>query len=151
MVLKTNRNSHALYNLEYHLILVTKYRKPCITELVFATLLAQIHKVAELYGIEIEEAAYEADHIHLLMSAPPQINLAQVINAIKSTSSRMARKEHAGYLAKYYWKPYFWSRSYLILSSGGAPVDVIRQYIREQGTEEHAAKAALRKKAAYST
>ena len=147
MDLKTNRNSHALYNLEYHLVLVTKYRKPCITGDVFRTLDGQVRRVAAMYGMEVEESAYESDHVHVLLSAPPQVNLAQVVNAIKSTSSRIVRKEHAAHLARYYWKPYFWSRSYLILSSGGAPVDVIRRYIREQGTEKHAAKKAGREQA----
>lgn len=75
----------------------------------------------------------EADHIHLLVSAPPQICLANVINSLKSSTSRLVRKKYAEHLAKFYWKPYFWNRSYLILSSGGAPIEVIRKYIQDQG------------------
>lgn len=135
MELKSNRNCHAIYNLEYHLILVTKYRKQCITPEVFETIKTQIMKVGDLKGVKIEEINYEADHIHILLSAPPQICLSAFINSIKSTTSRMVRKNHADHLSKYYWKPYFWSRSYLILSSGGAPIEVIKRYIQNQGQD----------------
>ena len=132
MNLKTSRNCHALYNLEYHLVLVTKYRAPCITEEVFATLKRQAERVAKMNGAEIEEIAHGPDHVHILLSAPPQACLSGLVNSIKTTTARLARKNHAEHLKKYFWKPYFWSRSYLILSSGGAPIEVIREYIRNQ-------------------
>ena len=145
MKLKSSRNFHAIYNLEYHLILVTKYRKKCITEDVFTTLKSQIEKVAAINQVEIEEIAYEEDHIHILMSVPPHVALSVFINSIKSTSSRRVRQEHGDYLSNFYWKPVFWSRSYLILSSGGAPIEVIQKYIQEQGTPEHKAKTQNKK------
>ena len=106
----------------------------------FRLLKAQAEKVFGLYNIDVEEINYEADHVHLLLQAPPTVCISSVINSYKSTSSRLVRKEFADHLAKFYWKPYFWSRSYMILSSGGAPIEVIRKYIQEQGTPEHAAK-----------
>lgn len=147
MELKTSKNCHALYNLQYHIVLVTKYRKPCITEEVFETIKDQFVKMADLNQCTIEEIAFEADHVHVLLSAPPQACLSKLINSMKTTSSRIVRKIHSAHLEQYYWKPYFWSRSYLILSSGGAPIEVIRAYIREQGTPEHAEK----KRASNST
>ena len=147
MELKTQRNCHALYNLQYHLILVTKYRKQCIDENVFTTIKSQAYRIAELNCAAIEEIAWEPDHVHILLSAPPQACLSVIVNSIKSTTSRMVRKYHSEHLSKYYWKPCFWNRSYLILSSGGAPIEIIRKYIREQGTLAHRAK----KNAANST
>lgn len=137
MRLRTNRNCHALYNLEYHLILVTKYRKQCISAEVFSTLKAQFERIAGINGAEIENINYEADHVHIRMSVPPQVALSKMINGMKTTSARLVRKHHAEYLKQFFWKPYFWSRSYLILSSGGAPIEVIKKYIEEQGTLEH--------------
>lgn len=134
MELKYNRNCHSKYRLEYHLILVTKYRKRCITPEMLQYLRGECQRLLELNGIELLEMNGEADHIHLLFSAPPQICLANVINSLKSATSRLVRKQYAEHLAQFYWKPYFWSRSYLILSSGGAPIEVIRKYIQEQGT-----------------
>ena len=136
MELKTSKNCHALYNLQYHLILVTKYRKPCITEEVFQCLKGQFIKIAGLNQATVEEISYEKDHVHILLSAPPQTCLSTMINAMKSTTSRLARKSFPEHLSKFYWKPYFWSRSYLILSSGGAPIEVIKKYIQEQEKNE---------------
>ena len=151
MDIRSDRNCHARYNLKYHLILVTKYRKPCITEDVFASILEQAERTMAMRGAEIIESAHEDDHIHMLISVPPQVKLSSLINSVKSTTARRVRKLHADHLRQYYWKPYFWSRSYMILSSGGAPIETIRAYIREQGTPEHAAKAAKRKIAARTT
>ena len=133
MELKCNRNCHSKYRLEYHLILVPKYRKPCITPEMLQYLRRECQRLLELNGLELLEMNGEADHIHLLFSAPPQVCLANVINSLKSSTSRLVRKTYAEHLAQFYWKPYFWSRSYLILSSGGAPIEVIRKYIQEQG------------------
>lgn len=132
MKLKTRRNCHALYNLEYHLIIVTKYRKPCITPNVFNTIKKQTERIAEMNDVIVKETAYEPDHVHMLLSVPPQICLSGLINSIKTTSARRVKKEHPKHLSRYYWKPCFWSRSYMILSTGGAPVKIIQEYIRNQ-------------------
>ncbi len=136
MELKHQRNCHALYNLEYHIVFITEYKKRCITEDVFQTIKSQIERVAELNHSTIEEINYESDHVHILLSAPPSINLSVVVNSMKSTSARIVRKMHEEHLKQYYEKPYFWSRSYLILSSGGTPIEVIKEYIRNQNGED---------------
>lgn len=85
------------------------------------------------WNCEIIEMNGEEDHIHILFDAPPQINLANTINSFKTVTSRYIRKEFPEHLKRYYWQPYFWSRSYMILTTGGAPIDVIKKYIEEQG------------------
>ena len=85
-----------------------------------------------LKKIDVLEINYEADHIHLLLSIPPQICLSTFINNYKSVTSRHIRLKFESELKKYYWKSYFWSRSYLILSSGSAPIEVIKKYIQNQ-------------------
>ena len=144
MKLRTDRSCHARYSLKYHLIFVTKYRKPCINEEVFETLKQQLTYVAGLHGSVIEEISYEADHVHMLIEIPPQENIANLINTMKCSSSRRVRQNHEEHLKQYLWKDAFWSRSYMILSCGSASIDVIREYIREQGTEAHAKKKAAR-------
>lgn len=135
--LKTLKNCHAQYRLEYHLILVTKYRKPCITENMFQYLKEETVRILGLNNVELIEMNYEPDHVHLLFSAPPQVQLSKIINSYKSATSRHLREKYAEHLSTFYWKPYFWNRSYLILSSGGAPIEVIRQYIQSQkGSDE---------------
>ena len=130
--LKTLKNCHAQYHLEYHLVLVTKYRKPCITEDMFRYLREETVRILKLNEVELLEMSYEPDHVHLLISAPPQVQLSKIINSYKSATSRHLRAKYAEHLAKFFWKPYFWNRSYLILSSGGAPIEVIKQYIQNQ-------------------
>ena len=135
--LKTDRNCHALYNLEYHVVLVTKYRKKCINDAVFQSIKAQTDRIVQMKGGVIEAINYEGDHVHMLLSMPPQACMSTTINNIKTTTARIVRRDHGDYLQQFYWKPVFWNRSYLILSSGGAPIEVIKRYIEEQGTEEH--------------
>lgn len=132
MEFKAKKKYHCVYRLEYHLILVTKYRKLCISKELFEYLRGKTIRLFSLWDIELLEMNYEPDHIHILISAPPQICLSTMINSYKTTTSRLVRKKFSEYLSKFYWKPYFWSRSYLILSSGGASIEIIRQYIKNQ-------------------
>ena len=132
------RNRHALYKLTYHLVVVTKFRHKCINENVMERLKEIANNLFSKWNCEIIEMNGEEDHIHILFDAPPQINLANTINSFKTVTSRYIRKEFEGHLSKYYWKPYFWSRSYMILTTGGAPLEVIKQYIEDQGKEKNA-------------
>ncbi|NMA85388.1 MAG: IS200/IS605 family transposase, partial [Epulopiscium sp.] len=74
----------------------------------------------------------EADHVHLLFEVPPQVELAKLVNTLKTVSSRLIRKKYSDYLQKYYWNPVFWSRSYCILTTGGATIEMIEKYIKSQ-------------------
>ena len=74
----------------------------------------------------------EPDHVHLLFEVPPQVELSKLVNTLKTVSSRLVRKKHSEYLKKYYWKPVFWSRSYCILTTGGATIEIIEKYIKSQ-------------------
>lgn len=134
-MLNLKRNQHSVYSLSYHLILVTKYRHPCITSDIQERIQEVIESLFEKWGCTLVELNGEADHIHILFEAPPQIRLASTINSMKSVTSRYIRKEFPEELEQYYWKPLFWSNSYFILSTGGAPIEIIRQYIEDQGKE----------------
>ena len=129
---KTNR--HSCYSLKYHLVVVTKYRHNCITKELMDSLLVIAKNIFDRWDCTILEINGEMDHLHILFEAPPQVQLSKLINNFKTVSSRLIRKEFGEYLAKYYWKPYFWSQSYLILSTGGATIDIIKKYIQNQTT-----------------
>lgn len=128
-----NRNRHARYKLTYHLVVVTKYRKKCISESMMKRLREITDSLFEKWNCQVIEMNGEEDHIHILFDAPPQINLANTINSYKTVTSRYIRKEFSQELSPFYWKPYFWSRSYMILTTGGATIDVIKKYIEDQG------------------
>lgn len=130
------KNRHSCYSLKYHLVVVTKYRNKCITKEILARLDEIAEKLFTTWKCEIIEMNGEADHVHILFDAPPQVQPSKLINNFKTVSSRYIRKEFAEYLSKFYWKPYFWSQSYLILSTGGATIEVIKKYIEEQNAPQ---------------
>lgn len=130
---KTNR--HSCYSLKYHLVVVTKYRHKVITEDMLNRLEEISYDILEnRWNCEIIEISGEDDHVHILFEAPPQVQLSKLVNNFKTVTSRLIRKEFKEHVDKFYWKPYFWSNSYLVLSVGGATVDTIKQYIENQDT-----------------
>lgn len=130
------KNRHALYKLTYHLVVVTKYRHKCISDTMRTRLREIANDLFTKWDCEVIEMNGEADHVHILFDAPPQIQLSKIINSFKTVSSRYIRKEFAQELAPFYWKPYFWNQSYLILTTGGVTIDVVKQYIENQGLEK---------------
>lgn len=125
--------SHATFQLRYHLVLVTKYRRKCLTKCMIAYIRMQAEKILREKDCILEELNGEADHIHMLFSAVPSVCLSTLVAALKSQLSRKTRLRYAQHLAKYYWKPFLWSRSYFITSTGCATVEIIRSYIESQG------------------
>lgn len=80
---------------------------------------------------------YFADYVHLLISVNPKVQPSKLVNNLKTVSSRLIRKEYAEHLNQVYrGKPIFWSRSYCIISCGGAPISVLQQYIQQQAEIE---------------
>ena len=94
----------------------------------------RINYVAESRGFNILELNGELDHIHLLIEADPQTSPSELVNVIKTQTSRKARKLYGDtLLKKYYWKPYFWSDSYFIATVSENTLDVVKNYIKNQG------------------
>ncbi len=127
---------HCVYALHYHLVMVTKYRRKCIT----APMLARFREIAEArcegWGGKLLEVNGEPDHVHLLVSLPPNLDLSRFVNTLKTTTSRLIRKEFADEVNRFYRQPVLWSRSYCAISCGGAPLSVIKQYIERQSAPE---------------
>jgi putative transposase len=94
-------------------------------------------ELTKKWECELLEFNGEADHLHLLLSLNPKVAPSVFVNNLKTVTSRLIRKEFSSHLAKIYWrKPVFWSRSYCILTCGGAPLSIIKQYIEQQKTPE---------------
>ena len=131
---KTSLNTlyHSVYSLHYHLVIVTKYRKRVLTPDILQFVKASDSKVCDAWGCTLNEFNGESDHVHMLIDAPPNLKLSDFINNLKTVTSRLTRKQYAEHVKKFYWKPGFWHRSYCIASAGGAPLDIIRQYIESQ-------------------
>ncbi|WP_084514039.1 IS200/IS605 family transposase [Salipiger mucosus] len=127
---------HSIYSLNSHLVLVTKYRRPAINSDILARLEQISSRRATNWGGSLREFNGEADHIHLLLSLPPTLDLSKFVNCLKTTSSRIIRREFPEHLSRFYWKPVFWSRSCCIVSCGGAPLSVVKQYVQNQDNPE---------------
>ena len=129
MVLDTN--SHSVFSLTYHLILVTKYRRKVFNDVISNRARALFEASAPRYKIEVVEWNHDQDHVHILFRAQPKTELSKFINAYKSASSRVLKKEYPS-IKQQLWKEMFWSRSFCLLSSGNAPIEVVEQYIKQQ-------------------
>ncbi len=127
-----DNNAHSVFLLYYHLIMVIKYRRKVIDDTVSERAKEIFCNIAPKYGISLEEWNQDRDHVHVMFRAQPKSELSKFINAYKSASSRLLKKEFPDIREKL-WKEAFWSQSFCLLSAGGAPVDTIRQYIESQG------------------
>ena len=116
----------------FHLVLVVKYRRKVFDDIVSARAREIFEYIAPKYGITVEEWNHDMDHVHVLFRAQPKSELSKFINAYKSASSRLLKQEFPQIRQKL-WKEYFWSRSFCLLTTGGAPIEVVRRYIENQG------------------
>ncbi|WP_371881468.1 IS200/IS605 family transposase [Caballeronia sp. S22] len=125
--------NHAAFSLTYHLILTVKFRHKCINADMLTRLGAIFGKVCADWRCELVELSGERDHVHLLISGHPSMNLARMVGNLKTVSARLIRKEYATHLAKYYWKAKFWNHAYAVVSAGGhANIEQLITYIRDQ-------------------
>ena len=127
-----DRNQHSVYLLYYHLVLVVKYRRKVFDEAVSLRAKEIFSYIAPSYGITLEEWNHDEDHVHVMFRAKPATEISRFINAYKSASSRLLKKEYPE-IRNRLWKEYFWSRSFCLITAGGAPIEVIREYIESQG------------------
>ena len=124
--------SHGVYNLNYHLVIVTKYRRKVITKAMLTDLKEIFSNVCAAWRCELVEFSGEADHVHLLISAHPNLKLSDLVNNLKTASSRRIRRMYKSHVRQFYWKPVFWHRSYCMISADGAPLSILKQYIEQQ-------------------
>ncbi|WP_426575379.1 IS200/IS605 family transposase (plasmid) [Xenorhabdus stockiae] len=126
-----NRSRHAAFLLYVHLVFVTKYRRKIFGELHYVAFHQYASEVCRDFGATLKESNGGSDHVHLLIEYPPTVQLSVLVNSLKAVTSRRLRNEFLD-LRSAYKKPVLWSRSYFAGSCGGAPLDVIKQYIQHQ-------------------
>lgn len=132
--MELQNNNHSVFALNYDLVLVVKYRRKVIDNNISARLREIFEYIQPTYNITLQEWNYDQDHIHALFFAHPKSELTKFLNAYKSASSRLIKKEYPQIREKL-WNEYFWSRSFCLISTGGAPIEVIRKYIESQGSK----------------
>lgn len=138
MKLVYDTNFHSVFLLQYHLIFVVKYRRKVIDDEICARLKEIFEYIAKAprYALKIIEFNHDIDHLHILFKAEPKSDLVAFINAYKSASSRLIKKEFPN-IRKYLWKSYFWSKSYFLATTGGITLEVLKKYVEYQGIEDN--------------
>jgi putative transposase len=126
------RGRHVVHRLSVHLVFITKYRKGAITERVWKALRVGFQTASEKLGVKLREADHNTDHVHLVIDYPPSLSVSEIVNALKGVSSRFARRDCMPELRKALWGEHFWSPSYFAASCGGAPLELIQQYVQNQ-------------------
>ena len=131
MAIRINR--HSVYDLEYHLVVCTKFRHPVLDDKVRARLIEISHSLLEdNYGCMISAIETDYEHVHIMFEAPPQIQLSKLVNSYKTVTSRLLRKEFRDELKSYYWESLFWSDSYFICTVSERSHAAVKEYIDSQ-------------------
>jgi putative transposase len=122
------RERHSVTDLKIHLVCVTKYRRSIFTSVSLSLIEKSFKEVAKKMDFQVIEFNGEGNHVHSLIEYPPKLSISQIVNALKGVSSR--RYGQAGYKKPH--KEALWSPSYFAVSVGAAPLDILKEYIRNQ-------------------
>lgn len=122
-------NNNVVYSCKYHVIWCPKYRRKVLEPPIDARLKQIIAGVCEETGSEVVEMEIMLDHVHLLVGCDPQFGIHRLVRAVKGRSSRLLREEFPRLKSRL---PSLWTNSYFVCTVGGAPLDIIKQYIENQ-------------------
>ena len=126
------KTQHSVYSITLHLVLVVKYRRDVIDDTI-SNRIKEIFKTIGLsHDVEIIEWNHDKDHVHTILSISPSTNLNKYVNAAKAASSRLIKKEFPNIKLKL-WKEYFWTRGFYVNSTGSTQIEVVKNYILNQG------------------
>ena len=128
------KTSHSVYDLKYHVVWITKYRKPVLRGEIALRLRELVRQTCATLDVYILSGHVAVDHVHLLVSVPPQTSVSEMMKRIKGRSSRRMMEEF-GELNRQFWGRHLWARGYFAASSGNVTDEVIKQYIESQGKE----------------
>jgi len=128
-------SSHSVYSLNYHLILVVKYRRKVFDDdEIVDELKSRTKTISGNYGVEITNQEVDEDHIHILFSSKATTDITKFINALKTGTSKAIR--HRYEVEDKLWKDVFWSDSYCLITTGEVTLDQLKAYVENQGEPE---------------
>ena len=128
------KSSHTTYDIKYHLVWITKYRKPVLTGEIANRVRELIREICKVKEIEIIKGHVSRDHVHIFVSVPPHISVSHVMQSLKGKTSRKMMSEFKS-LSRTFWGRHIWARGYFVASSGNVTDEVIIKYIEMQGKE----------------
>ena len=128
------KGSHTVYDLKYHIVWITKYRKKVMRGEVGQRLRELIRQTCEALEVQIVKGHIAPDHVHLLVSVPPQIAVSGLVQRLKGRSARKMLEEF-GELRRQFWGQHLWARGYFVASSGNVTDAIIAKYIESQSEQ----------------
>ena len=123
------KNNNICYSCKYHIVWCPKYRRPVLRAPIAERLKVIIQEIVDQFKSEIIEMEVMEDHIHLLVECDPQFGIHKLMKRLKGVSSNKLRKEFPELKSKL---PCLWTNAYFVSTVGGAPLNVIKQYIENQ-------------------
>ena len=133
-VVTYTKGNRSVYSLNIHLVLVTKYRRRVITAEILQRLREIFDATCTKWRCTLKEFNGESDHVHLVISFPPDVQVSTLVGNLKTVSSRLIRKEFADWISTFYKKPVFWSGAYFVASCGGVTLDHLKKYVEQQSS-----------------
>ena len=125
------KTSHAVYDIKFHVVWITKYRKSVLYGEVAIRVRDLIREICKSMDVEIIKGHVSKDHLHLLVSVPPHLSVSKLVQGLKGKTSRKLLGEYKR-LASQFWGRHLWARGYFVASSGTITDEVIAQYIEMQ-------------------
>lgn len=134
---KLDKSTNAVFSLNYHFITVVKYRrKVFVNDDIINSLKSIIEQVSKENDVQVIEQECGEDHIHLLFRAKPTLNFKSYIQSLKGRSARLLRAQYPDLLKDKLWGEHFWSPSYFLATTGNVTLDVLKEYVESQRSEQ---------------
>ena len=128
-------SGHAKYDIKYHMVWITKYRYKVLRGEVAERARELIRQTCQMREVRIVRGAISADHVHMLVAAPPHLAPAKLVQYVKGRSSRRLQQEYP-HLRKRFWGRHLWARGYFCATVGAVNERTVREYIESQKWEE---------------
>ena len=129
------KTAHSVYDLKYHIVWITKYRKPVLQGQIALRVRELIRQTCATLDVYIVSGHVSKDHVHLLLSVPPNRSVSEVVQRLKGRSSRLLLEEYSE-LRRQFWGRHFWARGYFAASTGNVTDEIIKQYIEFQELDD---------------
>lgn len=128
IIMRYKSNNNVVYSCKYHVVWCPKYRRKVLIRDIDIRLRELILQIATKHQAEVIELEIMPDHVHLLVEVDPQYGINQLIKQLKGATSRILRQEFP-WLKRL---PTLWTNSYFVATVGGAPLEIVKQYIENQ-------------------
>ncbi|MCG5057950.1 MAG: IS200/IS605 family transposase [Limnoraphis sp. WC205] len=134
--MQIRKGSHSVFSVRLHFVFVTHYRRKAITPLMLTSINRMCDQVCRKLDCELVEFNGEPDHVHLLVDFHPKNSISKLAACMKAATSRMVKKDFPEEFYQWYSSQSFWSGSYYVSSTGGATIEKLRQYIKNQDSPD---------------